>query len=691
LFIVSALATGWAQQAQTPPPATGQAPPPPAVTPRPVPPETTALTAAIRLTDPAAKLAALEKIRTDFPQGSNHAVVDTQILSTLLTSFTDRLPAITEVFERIVARIPADAVPEARLSQTITPVNLVIAKKVLLDRSSELMTAALAALTPEAHAASMRATAARLKQPDPPADRIQSSYSVVRARGLEVQARIANAKGDAAAAERLYKESVDASPAFGAAVTSLVDIYSARKEFDKAEAVLLASMKAALPVTSIATATVIASTPSIASRPTMALADLYEKMGDEAKLEALLRETLQKSPTTPGVHVKLAKLEARRGNDAAALDLFVGAAAQGSLAAADDGAMRALYRKAHNGSDAGLDDLIDLSYREKFPNPVKAEPYTPPAARTDRLVLLEMFTGSACGPCVSADLALDAVMDRYPAGTIVPVAYHQHIPGPDPMVTTGSQSRNTYYSVRGVPTFNIDGALGRLGGGARTNTAATYKDYISKIDKALLLPATAALTVSATGEGDRIAVTAEVTKLPADAKDLRLHLLLVERHLRFSGENGIRFHPMVVRGSAGEKGNGIPIASTGRTQHTFSLSEIRDDITSSLKADIERRRKTEAPGATPREYAADGRPYVAIDTSELVVVAFIQQGAYQAAAPTVAAATGIESVGDAIVQAPPASATPSRPAAAEPVANVLQAAVANVVFPSTRFGAGKGR
>jgi hypothetical protein len=282
-------------------------------------------------------------------------------------------------------------------------------------------------------------------------------------------------------------------------------------------------------------------------------------------------------------------------------------------------------------------------------------------------------------------------MDRYPAGTIVPVAYHQHIPGPDPMVTTGSQSRNTYYSVRGVPTFNIDGALGRLGGGARTNTAATYKDYISKIDKALLLPATAALTVSATGEGDRIAVTAEVTKLPADAKDLRLHLLLVERHLRFSGENGIRFHPMVVRGSAGEKGNGIPIASTGRTQHTFSLSEIRDDITSSLKADIERRRKTEAPGATPREYAADGRPYVAIDTSELVVVAFIQQGAYQAAAPTVAAATGIESVGDAIVQAPPASATPSRPAAAEPVANVLQAAVANVVFPSTRFGAGKGR
>lgn len=696
LLVVSVLATTSAGQGQNPPPATAQAAPAPAVTPRPVPPETAALTAAIRLTDPAAKLAALEKIRTDFPQGSNHAVVDTQILSTLVTSFTDRLPAITAVFERIVGRIPADAVPEARLSQTITPVNQVIGKKLLLDRSSELMTAAMAALTPEAHATAMRTTAARLKQPDPQADRIQSSYSFARARGLEVQARLANAKGDTAAAERFYKESVDTGLPFAPSLTALVDIYVARKDFDNAEAVLLSAVKAAnaLPRTvTTTTGTTTVPEPPIVSRMTMALADLYEKKGDDTKLEALLRDTLARHTSTKDASAKLATLEARRGNTAAALDLFLAAASQGWLTASDDAAMRDAYRKLHNDSEAGLVDRIDKTYNEKFSNPVKPDPYSAPPSRTDRLVLLELFTGSACGPCIAADLAFDAVMERYPAGTIVPVVYHQHIPGPDPMVTTGSESRNAYYSIRGVPTFNIDGALGRLGGGARTNTAATYKDYISKIDQALLRPATAALSVSATGDGDRILVTADVTKLPAEAKDLRLHVLLVEHRLRFSGENGIRFHPMVVRASAGEKGTGIPIAATGRTQHTFSLSEIRDDITKSLAADIERMRRYEAPGSTPREYAADGRPYVAIDTAELSVVAFVQQGKYQAA-PGAAVATGVQWTADAGVQSataatpPAASTTAPRPAAAAPVANVLQAAMAKVVFAA---GTSKGR
>lgn len=686
LVVVLVSVSVLAGQVQNPPPGSGRASGP--IAPRPVPPEATALTAAMRLTDFAEKLAALEKIRTDFPQASNLSTVDAQILTTLVNGFPDRVPAITEAFDRVIARIPADATPDVRLTQTITPVTVVITKKLLLDRASELMTAAMAALTSDAYAVSQRATAARLKQPEPPAARIETGYKTLRARGIEIQARIAAAKGDAAGAERLYCEAVEANPAFGTATTALVDIYVARKDFDKAEAVLEAAIKAA------SSTTVMAGSTPIASRPTMALADLYEKKGDDAKLETLLRTTLAKFPSTPGVSVKLAKLEARRGNDAAALDLFVGAAAQGSMSAADDAAMRATYRKLNGNDTTALDARIDKMYAEKFPNPVKPEAYVAPAGRTDRVVLLEMFTGSACGPCVSADLAFDAVMERYPAGSIVPVAYHQHIPGPDPMVTTGSQSRNTYYSVRGVPTFNIDGALGRLGGGARTNTPATYKDYISKIDQALLKPATAALSVAATGQGDRIVVTADVTKLPADAKDLRLHVLLVEHHLRFSGENGIRFHPMVVRGSAGEKGNGVPISTTGKTQHTFSLNEIRDDITKSLAADIERRRRSEAPGSTPREYAADGRAYVAIDTAELSVVAFIQQGAYHAT-PGPAIAAGIEAAADATAQTvltpPPAgSATAPRPAAAGPVANVLQSTMAKVVFPSTKLGAGTG-
>ena len=666
----------------------GQAPAPvpaPAQTPRPAPPETAALTAALRITDPAAKLAALEKICTDFPQATNLSLVDSQILTTLVNNFPDRLPAITEVFERIIGRIPADATPDARLTQTITPVNLVVGKKLLLDRSDRLITEAMAALNFDAYAAAQRATAARLKQPAAMTtdERLRTGFDGVRRRGLEMQGRIAMASGDAARAESIYRQAVDENAGFGPAVTSLVEIYTTRKEFEKAEAVLQASIKAS-------------TSPVLASRPMMALADLYEKQGNDAKLETLLRDALAKNATTPGASVKLAKLEARRGRDAAALDLFLAAAALGGMTAADDAAMRETYKKTHNGSDAGLDDLLDKTYNEKFPNPVKPEPYTPLPNRSDRLVLLEMFTGSACGPCVSADLAFDAVMEHYPAGTIVPIAYHQHIPGPDPMVTAAGSARREYYTpFAGVPTFNIDGGLGKLGGGARAGAPNVYKDYITKIDKALQTPATAALSVSATGEGDRVTVTANVTKLPADATDLRLHILLVERHLRFTGENGIRFHPMVVRASAGEKGAGIPISATGKTEQTFSLTAIREDITTSLLADIERRRKTEAPGSTPREYAADGRPYVAIDTSQMSVVAFIQQGPYRPPAPTSGPVAGIEASASAdasaqattagIVVAPATAPRPAAPAAG-PLTNVLQSAIADVAFPASSKG-----
>jgi len=660
-----------AGQSPTPTPA-----PVPAQTPRPVPPETTAFNAAIAMKGADEKLAALEKIRTDFPQASNLALVDTQILTTLAANWPDRTQAITEVFDRMIGRIPADAAPDSRLQQLTGPMGVVVTRKVLLDKTDALMTSALAALDKDAFATVQLETAKRLKQPEPSAEIIDTRFGAVRARGLEMRARIAAARGDSDKAESFYKGAVDASPVFGTAVTSLVDIYTARKDFDKAEAVLNASIKAA-------------GSPALAARPNMALADVYEKKGDDAKLEPLLSEAIKAAQPGPAF-VKLAKLEARRGNNAKALEHYISAAVQGGMSATDDAAMRTLYKATNGNDEAKLELLIDEVYREKFPNPVKPDAYTPTAARTDRLVLLDMFTGSGCGPCVSADLALDAVMKRYPAGTIVSLAYHENIPAPDPMVTEGSNARRAYYSIRGVPTFNIDGGLGKLGGGARTGTPNVYKEYVAKIDKALETPATAALSVSATGTGDQIVVTADVTKLPADAKDLRLHILIVEHELKFLGENGIRFHPMVVRAQAGKEGSGIPITATGRTQQTFSLAAIKEDVTNTLKAEMEKRRSTEVPGATPRSYAADGRAYVAIDHGELSVVAFIQQGAYVAPATTGPQPAGIEIIGDpATASAATAQAATQKPATPGPLTNVLQTAIAEVVFASPAKGKGQ--
>jgi hypothetical protein len=200
------------------------------------------------------------------------------------------------------------------------------------------------------------------------------------------------------------------------------------------------------------------------------------------------------------------------------------------------------------------------------------------------------------------------------------------------MTTSGSAGRNKYYEVKGVPTFNVDGALVKLGGGPRENTANVYADYIKAIDKALETPPRASMKVTATLRGDNIDVKAEMTDIAEDAKGLTLHVVLAERQLRFSGENGIRFHEMVVRAMAGKDGAGIPVAdptdrSAWATQlHTFEIGAIRTDITGSLEAEIAKRRKTEstAATATPREYLAEGKAMTDLNRRELVVIAFLQ-------------------------------------------------------------------
>jgi thiol-disulfide isomerase/thioredoxin len=307
--------------------------------------------------------------------------------------------------------------------------------------------------------------------------------------------------------------------------------------------------------------------------------------------------------------------------------MYMQAAVAGRMKPAEEDALRALYRELKS-SDATLEADLDRIYDKKFPNPVKAERYRPSGTSTNRIVLVELFTGSACPPCVSADLAMDALLERYPEDVLAPIAYHAHIPGPDPMVVAGGDARRLYYAVRGVPTMNVDGALGKLGGGARENTPRTYNDYIAAIDKAIAKAPTAVVGVQASRAGTKINVTAKASGLPADAASLRLHIVLAERHLAFSGENGIRHHAMVVRGVAGGKEPGIEIrgSSDMTVDYTFDLAAIRADVEQTLADEIARRRKTQTTAATAPDYRAEGRAMGEIKADALVVVAFVQDG-----------------------------------------------------------------
>ena len=357
------------------------------------------------------------------------------------------------------------------------------------------------------------------------------------------------------------------------------------------------------------------------------LGKIYVANGNTAKAEATYRDLIKAVPSNGAAALALAKLEMARGDDSSALDHYLAAKIAGTIRSVeDDKKLTELFVKVR-GSAAGLDAAIDKLYRSTFPNPVTPETYKPSDKRTDRVVLLEMFTGSGCPPCVSADLAMDAVMERYSSKEIIAIAYHQNIPAPDPMVVAGGVGRKEYYAVSGVPTFNIDGATGQVGGGARAATPNTYASYIKSIDQALDQPSQAAIAVRASIDGDTIKVKADVSKMATDITDARLHLVLVERELKFIGENGIRFHPMVVRAVAGERGAGLAIGGNGTTEYSFNLGAIQSDVEATLKAEMEKRRKD--PANANRDFSAEGHAMTHIESGDLMIVAFVQRGPFK--------------------------------------------------------------
>lgn len=346
--------------------------------------------------------------------------------------------------------------------------------------------------------------------------------------------------------------------------------------------------------------------------------------GDTKRAEKEFTDAFATNSTLTRAPIELAQMEARRGNDKAVVNYLMVLSASGKLKTAEEDLLRASYKKMHSGSLATFEADVDKVYRDKFPNPIKAvETYKPTAARTTRIVLAEMFTGSGCPPCVSADLALDKVAERYANTEVITLAYHANIPQPDPMVVAGGDVRRNYYKVNGVPTFEVDGT-GKVGGGAREAAPRTYADYVTMLDKALEAPAGASVTVHATTDGTKIKVTATASNVKSDAKDLKLQIVLAEHELRFVGENGVRFHSMVARGVAGENQGGFAVNAAGVTtaEWTFDLAAIGEDLTKTLAAEMVKRHTGET---TPREYRAEGHAMTAIDPAALSVVAFVQE------------------------------------------------------------------
>jgi len=310
-----------------------------------------------------------------------------------------------------------------------------------------------------------------------------------------------------------------------------------------------------------------------------ALGRIYLKQGKTKLAKNHLKQALANDAEMVTTLVALGQIAEASGDHKAALEYLASAAVRSTLKKADRQHMESAYRARHDGSLTGLEELLDEKYR-KLNAGLHFAHYQATSKRTNRVALAELFTGSGCGPCVAADLGFEGLLERYDRKDLVVLVYHLHIPLPDPMTNPAAVDRGKYYAVPGTPTPILDGFRLPSAGGSREMTKSFFERVNPKIEAALETPAQAQLTLTGSLEGDRVKTTVTVDEITAPSPDLKIQIVLAEGDLRYTGENGVRFHPMVVRSLGGKDASGFAVAATGPTkvEWSFDLKTMSDEL-----------------------------------------------------------------------------------------------------------------
>ena len=348
--------------------------------------------------------------------------------------------------------------------------------------------------------------------------------------------------------------------------------------------------------------------------PLYALGYAYLKEGRIQQAEPLLKASLDASSSDPDAWFAYAQAADKTGRKEEARERYIQAALLGSNEA--HVVLEKGSKPSNDGGATELDAMLDARYAQMFPNPLKAEPYRPDDKRTGRVVLAELFTGASCGPCVAADLAFDTAAERYRRGEVAIIAWHQHIPDPDPLANDGTIARGVFYTLRGTPMWAIDGET-TLDGGNRDD-AEPWRRLEAALEKRLDTPPEAHLSLRINRNGDTIQVDAAPTGVQGDSKDVKLYTVLVEDHVRYVGENGVRYHGMVARA----------VSETSRT--VFDLAAVA----------AENRKQLDDYEKQKGDFSFYDKP-VKMDSARLGIVSFLQdtrtkkvlQSAYRSLSP----------------------------------------------------------
>ncbi len=185
-------------------------------------------------------------------------------------------------------------------------------------------------------------------------------------------------------------------------------------------------------------------------------------------------------------------------------------------------------------------------------------------SNTNRTPMIEHFSSSTCGPCVSVNYAMNQLTANYP-GQFSYVKYQMNWPGNgDPYYTEEGGTRRFYYGVDGVPMAFLDGA-------SQGYAAVTENNLIQSLET----PAYADVRGAFNVEGNTINVTADFMSY-VQMENVRAFIAINEKVTTGNvGSNGeTEFHHVMMKMLGSADGNEMTInaGEYQRLEFSFDLS-----------------------------------------------------------------------------------------------------------------------
>lgn len=270
--------------------------------------------------------------------------------------------------------------------------------------------------------------------------------------------------------------------------------------------------------------------------------------------DAEARQALQKSlaaARTADAAAAFARLAIKEGDLHTAIDALGTAILTGKADRETVQAFRSTFAVAVGPRFPDPEAWLDRRYRAEFRNPIQAPPFRGVTAEPRRAVLLELLTGATCEPCVSVDLAVDALLQRYSRQDLIVIAHQEQ---------------------RDAPAVLIDGRAIESGRGLASVARPVFDALDIQVMRRIVAPAEARIQLRASWSGSALEVHAESPKA-------RLQIYLLETEVSFGAENGIRLHPMVERSRARADSNGYAVFHPANRSRLAVVAVARDEAT----------------------------------------------------------------------------------------------------------------